>query len=160
MNREEIEELEEKLKDDIDAMRLIKHIKNLHCQIDRMYEAIEFLEEDIERLKGERFSVSDEDKSKIMDVLDTMSYKDIAKITDLSIFADDSIGKNESDDDLQYIKIKDTQFLLQPRKVSLATRTSSHDVFQITLAIGHKCPHNKSYFVDDDEISIFKEVTR
>lgn len=155
MDREEIDELEDKMKDDVDALRLIDHIKNLHGQIDRMYEVIGFLEEDVERLKGKRFKVSEEDKIKIIDVLDAKTYKEIAKSMDSIFFGDEKI-----DYDSQYIKIEDTQYLLQIKSISLVTRTSSHDVFEITFSIGHKCPHNESYFVDDDEISVFKEVIK
>lgn len=151
MDKEELDELEEKLKDDHDALRLVQHIRGLHEQIDRMYKTIEFLEEDVERLKGERLTVSSEDKNKIIEILDTKSYKNIAGMMDFLLN-----GNSKQ----QYIPIEGTPYLLYPNKIELVSRTLTHDVLQITLKIGHECPHDKAYFVEDDEMSIFKELPR
>lgn len=151
MDKQDLDELEDKFRDNKEILRLISHTKDLHSQVDRMFETINFLEEDVERLKGDRLDVSPEDKNKIMEVLDVTTYKNIAGMMDFLIL--DEFKK-------QYISVANTPYLLYPKKIELVTRTLTHDVFQITLSIGHECPHNKCYFVDDDEISIFKELPR
>lgn len=151
MNKEELDRFEEKFHGNDDALRLVSHIKELQTQIDRMFEIIQFLEEDVERLKGKRFELSKEDKMKIIDFLDTKAYKNIAGMMNFLI-----------NDDLkqQYISIEDSPYLLYPKKIELTSRTSTHDVFHIVMSVGHECPHDKAYFVEDDEISIFKELPR
>lgn len=149
VTEKELHQYQEKYKDKKDILNLISYVKNLQNQIKNMFETMSFLEEDVDRLKGDKLQVTSNIKIKIIEKTDKLSYKEIANMMDF--FHIDSKKQ-------QYIEIEDTPFILYPKKIELVTRTSKHDVMKITFNVGHECPHDKAYFVEDDEIFIFKEV--